>query len=47
MTVIVNALDAKSFLERSADVASAITKELKGGNDPLRLGVQKAVFGVA
>lgn len=42
-----NAIDAKSFLDRSAEVAGAITKELRGGNDPLRVGIQKSVFGVA
>ncbi|TAL08402.1 MAG: hypothetical protein EPO02_13035 [Nitrospirae bacterium] len=47
VTVVINALDVKSFLDRSADVATAITKELRAGNDPLRVGIQKTVFGMA
>jgi hypothetical protein len=47
VTVVVNALDTKSFLDRSAEVASAVTKALREGNDGLRVGIQKSVFGVA
>jgi hypothetical protein len=46
-TIMVNvsAIDTQSFLDRSADIAGALTKELSVGNQPLTNQVQKAIFG--
>jgi hypothetical protein len=41
-----NAIDAKSFLDRSSEVAGALLKEFKVGNDALIVGTRKAVVGV-
>ncbi len=40
----VNALDAKSVLERSADIATAVQKEVRAGH-PVGLSLQQALVG--